>query len=200
MDFAAWPHVSHCPLRASHSSPEMRELAEAPWDAPCSFWPLVTHGPVCHLETRRWQEGWEVTSPYTPGPGHTRTPLWLWTGARPGTEHPSVSAPASVCTLFLLSVSCSHSFSFHLSYRSVFLFPGQPSGFSHYVTLGMHFPVYLFPSLSLLIVICLQHYASDPWATSGDVAPLSPHLRKLLGTPDLMKPREIQVLKGCFRH
>lgn len=140
------------------------------------------------------------TSPYTPGPGHTRTPLWLWTGARPGTEHPSVSAPASLCILFLLSVSCSHSFSFHLSYRSASLFPGQPSGFSHYVTLGMHFPVYLFPSLSLLTVICLQRYASDPRGTSGDVAPLSPHLRKLLGTPDLGKPHEIQVLKGCFRH
>ena len=121
-------------------------------------------------------------------------------GWRPGTEHPSVSAPASMCVLFLLSVSCSHSFSFHLSYRSVSLFPGQPSGFSHYVTLGMHFPVYLFPSLSLLTVICLQHYASDPRATSGHVAPLSPHLRKLPGIPDLGKPHEIQVLKGCFRH
>lgn len=97
------------------------------------------------------------TSPYTPGPGHTRTPLWLWTGARPGTEHPSVSAPASLCILFLLSVSLAPTL-----FLSICLIALLPS-------FQVSLPAFLITSLSVCISLftyfplslCLQSSVSN---------------------------------------
>lgn len=138
------------------------------------------------------------TSPYTQGPGHTQTLLWLWTDAHPSTQHPSVSAPASLFSLcgclllplfFLQSVL---SLCFPLFRSALRLFPLR-----HYR--------YAFPCLFISPSLCLQSSVSNtmpvtPGKLLGMWPPLSPHLRRLLETLDLGKPHEIQVQKGCFRH
>lgn len=99
------------------------------------------------------------------------------------TEQPSGSASSSSLSVFSFPCLCASlvpTLSFDLSYLSASLFQGQHSGFSHYATLGMHVPVYLFSSLSLT-VIGLRHYPRDPHGPWG-CGTLFPHLRRLLGT------------------
>lgn len=116
------------------------------------------------------------TSPYTQGPGHTQTLLWLWTDAHPSTQHPSVSAPASLFSLcgclllplfFLQSVL---SLCFPLFRSALRLFPLR-----HYR--------YAFPCLFISPSLCLQSSVSN-------TMPVTPG--KLLGMwpPPLSSPKK----------
>ena len=108
---------------------------------------------------REWQGSSRLLSAtvlarmHTQGPGHTRTLLWLWTDAHPSTEHPSVSAPASLCFLFLVFVSLAPTLFpsiclISLSRSAVWLFPLR-----HYK--------YAFPCLFISPSLCLQSSVSN---------------------------------------